>query len=400
MNKLNVGLIGTGFMGKAHAIALRSVGTVFHNIARPGPGCLVDAELSRARQLAAAWGFDDAGDDWRQVCDSDAIDVVHICTPNHLHMEMALAAIEAGKHVFCEKPLALSAKQARRMCRAAEAAGISTAVGFNYICNPLIGAARRMIASGEIGEIHEFRGSYREDYFAHPATPYGWRCAREQSGAGALADLGCHLICMAEFLLGPIDSVFGSLTTVHESRPDPVSGEMREVENEDIAQALVVFERGCPGTMDISRVATGKKCGLEFEVCGSKGSIAFDQERMNELRLYRADGRSEQKGYRRVLSGPQHPDYAAFCPAPGHGLGINDLKIIEIRNFLRCIETGEAIFSNFAAGFRVQQISDAIEVSHRQKQWIGVGGKALRKPRPDRLPGVVRSPAVSIGHPD
>lgn len=389
MSKLNVGLIGTGFMGKAHAIALQAVGTVFHNIAHPGPGCLVDTELPRAQRLAAAWGFEDASDDWRQVCSSDAIDVIHICTPNFLHMDMALAAIEADKHVYCEKPLALSANQARRMCRAAEAAGISTAVGFNYICNPLVRAARRMIASGEIGEIHEFRGSYREDYFADSATPYGWRCARDQAGAGVLADLGSHLICMAEFLLGPIDSVFGSLTTVHKSRPDAVSGEAREVENEDIAQALVVFERGCPGTMDISRVATGKKCGLEFEVCGSGGSIAFDQERMNELRLYRTGSGSRQGAYRRILAGPQHPDYAAFCPAPGHGLGINDLKIIEVRNFLRSIETGEAIYSNFDTGCRVQEISDAIEISSRQKQWIGVSADVLKRQQPDRRSGVV-----------
>ena len=377
VKSLNFGLIGTGFMGKAHAIALRAVGTVFHGVAHPGLSCLVDTDLSTAQQFADAWGFESASDDWRRVCGSEAIDVVDICTPNHLHMDMALAAIEAGKHVYCEKPLALTATQGRRIRRAAESAGVATAIGFNYICNPLIVAARQMILCGEIGEVHEFRGSYREDYFADPSTPYGWRCARDRAGAGALADLGSHLICMAEFLLGPIDSVFGSLTTVHELRPDPVSGEMRTVENDDIAQALVVFERGCPGTMDISRIATGKKCGLTLEVCGSKGSVAFDQERMNELQIYHADSRSGQSGYRRVLAGPQHPDYSAFCPAPGHGLGINDLKIIEVRNLLRCIETGEAMYSNFDTGCRVQEISDAIEISHRHKQWIGVSSSAL-----------------------
>ena len=379
---MNFGLIGTGFMGKAHAIALRSVGAVFPEIAHPGLACLVDKNATAARQFADAWGFESASDDWLAVCRGDAIDVLDICAPNHLHMDMALAAIAAGKHVYCEKPLALSAAQARRIRIAAESAGVKTAIGFNYICNPLVAAARDMIASGEIGEVHEFRGSCREDYLADPSTPYGWRCARDRAGAGALADLGSHLICMAEFLLGPIDSVLGSLTTIHNQRPDPVSGRMRAVENDDIAQALAVFDRGCPGTMDISRVATGKKCGLAFEVSGTKGSVAFDQERMNELRLFRTDSRPGRSGYRRILAGPEHPDYAAFCPAPGHGLGFNDLKVIEVRNFLRSIETGGEIYANFDTGCRVQEVCDAIETSHRQRRWIDVSGSALDRRQP------------------
>ena len=379
MSNLNFGLIGTGFMGKAHAIALRAVGTVFPEVAHPELVCLVDKNATVAQQFADAWGFESASDDWIGMCRSDAIDVVDICTPNHLHMEMALTAIEAGKHVYCEKPLALTAAQARRIRSAAESASIKTAAGFNYICNPLIAAARDMIASGEIGEVHEFRGSYREDYLADPSTPYGWRCARKRAGAGALADLGSHLICMAEFLLGPIDSVLGSLTTVHDLRPDPVSGGMRTVENDDIAQALVVFERGCPGTMEISRVATGKKCGLGLEVCGVKGSIAFDQERMNELRLYQADSRPGRRGYRRILAGPAHPDYSAFCPAPGHSLGFNDLKIIEIRNLLRSIESGDEVHADFNTACRVQEICDAIETSHNGQQWIDVSSNALEQ---------------------
>ena len=376
---MNFGLIGTGFMGKAHAIALRAVGTVFPEIVHPGLRCLVDINAMAARQFAQAWGFESASDDWRAMCRSDAIDVVDICAPNHLHMDMALTAIEAGKHVYCEKPLALTATQARRMRMAAQSAGIRTAIGFNYICNPLIAAARDMIAAGEIGEVLEFRGSYREDYLADPSTPYGWRCARDRAGAGALGDLGSHLICMAEFLLGPIDSVLGSLTTVHNQRPDPVTGQMRVVENDDIAQALIVFEQGCPGTVDISRVATGRKCGLTFEVSGIKGSIAFDQERMNELQLFRTGSRSGRSGYRRILAGPEHPDYSAFCPAPGHSLGFNDLKIIEIRNLLRSIETGEETFANFDTGCRVQEISDAIETSHQQKRRIDVSSSALER---------------------
>jgi len=365
-------------MGNAHAIALRSVGTVFDDIASPTLRCLADADAANAGKFAAAWGFEQSTDDWQSVCNDPGIDVVDLCTPNHLHKDMALAAINAGKHVYCEKPLALTAEDARLIRDAAAEAGVVTAMGFNYICNPLISKARQMIASGSIGEIYNFRGSYQEDYLADPTTPFGWRLLRSQGGAGALADLGTHLINMAEYLLGPMAAVLGSLTTVHPRRPDPITGDLRDVENEDIAQVLTRFSRGCSGTMEISRVATGKKCGLEFEIHGSKGSIAFDQERMNELRLYSNSGDFDERGFRTILAGPEHPDYAAFCPAPGHGLGINDLKIIEVRNLLRAISNGGDIYSDFSIGCRVQEISDAIEASDADNSWVDVTESALK----------------------
>ncbi len=183
-----------------------------------------------------------------------------------------------------------------------------------------------------------FSGRYFEDYMADPAVPHSWRCERRLAGAGALADLGSHLIDMAEILLGPIESVFADLETVHAKRRVPATGEMLPVENEDIARGLVRFARGVGGSFEISRVATGYKCGLAFTVFGSHGSLAFDQERMNELRLYSAPPTPPgRRGFRTILAGPEHPDYAHFCPAPGHGLGINDLKVIEARNLLRAI---------------------------------------------------------------
>ena len=374
-------------MGHAHAIALRSVGTVFDDIPSPTLRCLVDADAANAERLAKAWGFEQSSDDWRSVCEDPDIDVVDICTPNHLHKEMALAAIQAGKHVYCEKPLALTADEARLIRDAANSAGVKTSMGFNYNCNPLISKARQMIGSGnigeiynfrgEIGDVYNFRGSYQEDYLADTATPFSWRLLRSQGGAGALADLGTHLINMAEYLLGPMSAVLGSLTTIHPKRRDSDTGDMREVENEDIAQVLLRFSRGCVGTMEISRVATGKKCGLDFEIFGSEGSIAFDQERMNELRLYANSGDPDERGFRTVLAGPEHPDYTVFCPAPGHGLGINDLKVIEVRNLLRAIMTGDDIYSDFSNGCRVQEISDAIEASDQHNNWVDVTETAL-----------------------
>ncbi len=377
MTNLRFGLLGTGFMGKAHAIALRSVGTVFPEVSAPILDCLVDSDSGKAASDAASWGFARSSDDWTTVCNDPDIDVVDICTPNFLHKEMALAAIQAGKHVYCEKPLALSATDARMIRDAAFDAGVKTSMGFNYMCNPLISKTKQLIDSGGIGEIYSFRGSYQEDYLADPATPFSWRLLRSQGGAGALADLGTHLINMAEYLLGPMAEVLGTLSTVHPQRRDPGTDELRQVENEDIAQILVRFSRGCSGTMEFSRIATGKKCGLEFEIFGSQGSIAFDQERMNELRIFSNTGNEDERGFRTVLSGPEHPDYAAFCPASGHGLGINDLKVIEVRNLLRGILNGDEIYSDFANGCRVQEISDAIEASDQQGSWVDVSEQTL-----------------------
>lgn len=373
MNNLRFGLIGTGFMGKAHAIALQSVGTVFPEISAPSLECLVDADAGRASNLAAGWGFARSGDDWLALCGDADIDVVDICTPNHLHKEMALAAAAAGKHIYCEKPLGLSGPEAKEIWQAAEIAGVRTSMGFNYICNPLLELAREMIAAGEIGDVYNFRGSYQEDYLSDPISPFSWRCLRSQGGSGALNDLGTHLISMAEFLLGPMDAVYGSLATVHTHRPDPASATtMHEVENEDIAQVLVKFAQGSVGTMEISRVATGKKCGLDFEIHGTKGALIFDQERMNEIRLYQVGDTEGRQGHRTILAGPEHADYANFCPAPGHGLGINDLKIIEVRNLLNSIATDTAIHCDFKTGWRVQAIVDAVEYSHQNQQWVDV----------------------------
>ena len=218
-----------------------------------------------------------------------------------------------------------------------------------------------------------FSGRYFEDYMADPAVPHSWRCERRFAGAGALADLGSHLIDMAEVLLGPIESVFANLETVHAKRRVPATGAMLPVENEDIARGLVRFARGVGGSFEISRVATGYKCGLAFTVFGSARQPAFDQERMNELQAT-TDLRitAGRRGFRTILAGPEHPDYAHFCPAPGHGLGINDLKVIEARNLLRAIADGTPARPGFDVGLRVQRVMDAMERSHASGAWTKV----------------------------
>ena len=372
MAALRFGLIGSGFMGRAHSIALHSVAATFGAPYQVECAVLADATPQRAQQAAASLGFARSTADWREMLNDPGIDVIDICTPNHLHAEMALAALAAGKHVYCEKPLALDVRESVAIVDAAKRAAVRTAIGFNYICNPMVQTARQMIEAGELGEIVGFSGSYVEDYMGDPRAPFTWRCERKLAGSGALADLGSHLINMGHVLLGPIARVNGIMRTVHKQRTVPGTGAVRDVENEDMAHALIEFASGVPGTMDISRVATGYKCGLKVQVLGTQGSVIFDQERMNELRLYRADDATGRQGFRTILAGPQHADYGAFCPAAGHGLGINDLKVIEVRNLLRAIRAGGDTWPDFAEGLRVQQVMTAIERSAASGRWVQV----------------------------
>jgi predicted dehydrogenase len=378
MTALRIGLIGTGYIGRAHAIALSSVGTVFADVEPPVLELVADSDPDRAARAARELGFRRSTADWRAVVTDAQVDVVVVCTPNHMHRDMTLAAIAAGKHVSCEKPLALTAADAREMALAADRAGLCHLVGFNYACNPLLVTARELVASGEIGEPIGFHGRYFEDYLSDPALPFTWRCERALAGAGALADLGTHLVNLAHVLLGDLGRVMARLSTVIKERREPATGRARRVENEDTAQVLVEFANGVPGSFDVSRVATGYKCGLAFDLFGTHGSLRFDQERMNELQLYRNGDRPGLRGFRTILAGPEHLDYRPFCPAPGHGLGINDLKVIEARNLLAAVARRRAdprapgATPDFHEGARVQAVIDAIERSHAGKSWVDI----------------------------
>ncbi len=378
MSAARIGLIGTGFIGRSHAIALAAVGTVFEEVESPVLELVADSEAQKAAAARRALGFRRSTGDWRALIADPAIDVVDVCTPNHLHREMVLAAVAAGKHVYCEKPLALVAQEAAEMAEAADRAGVTHLVGFNFPCNPILQAARQMIAAGELGDLIGFRGRYLEDYLADPALPFGWRCERRLAGPGALADLGSHLINLGHVLIGDLARVHASLRTVIRERVEPATGQMRRVENEDIALALVEFANGVPGSFEISRVAAGYKHGLAVRIFGTRGSLAFDQERFSELRVYSNDDPAGRRGFRTILAGPEHPDYRAFCPAPGHQLGINDLKVIETRNLLRAIARGERGEPDFHEGARVQYVMDMFERSNAESAWVALAPRPAR----------------------
>ena len=366
---LRVGLIGTGFMGKAHVFGFASAQKVFDLPYRLEMHTVADITEEAAARAAADFGFIHASADWRTLVSNPEIDLIDITAPNALHKEMALAAIAAGKHVYCEKPLAPLSADAREMAAAAKAKGVKTQVGFNYLCNPMLRLAREMIAAGELGEIRGYRGLHAEDYMADASSPFTFR--HDPEGGGALADIGSHALATAEFLLGPISEVMGDCITMIGERPDGRGG-TRKVEVDDVGRAFVRFANGAQGSIEGNWIVTGRKMQHDFEVYGTKGALAFTQERFNELHFYSNADPAGRRGFRRIEAAPDHPPYGHFCVAPGHQLGFNDLKAIEIEGYMRAIAGEIPEPFGFAAGSRIQQLVETIQRSSSTRQWMSV----------------------------
>lgn len=367
---IHVGLIGSGFMGRSHAIAIRTAAAIF-GLSRPLVlEMLADVDAPTASRAGLALGIARTTGDWRSLIADPAVDLVDITTPNTLHEPMAMAAIAAGKPVYCEKPLAPDAATAFRLADTAAAAGVPTFTGFNYLKNPLTRTAREIVESGEIGEVWSFRGIHAEDYMSDAAAPWTWRLD-PRGGAGAVADLGSHIISMARYVVGEIAALSADLTTRVAERTD-AAGVRRKVEVDDEAGAILRFANGATGTLEASWIATGRKMYLAFELTGSKGSICLNMERMNELRLFIAGGAPGRSGYVEIPAGPAHPDYAPFCPAPGHQLGFNEIKAIEIKAIAEALDGGPAFQPDFREAAMVQATVDAVLRSARERRWVEV----------------------------
>ena len=371
---LRVGLIGTGYLAKAYALGYRGAPLIFGpDMGWPVLQAVCTSTPGGAEQAAHDLGFVRAADRWQDVATAPDVDIVVVNTPNHLHAPMALAAIAAGKHVHCEKPLGLDPSECRSMTEAAEAAGVRTIVGFNYRQNPATSLAREIIASGEIGQPISIRATHNEDFMADPALPLGWKHRRATAGHGALVDVGSHIVCIAEYLLGPIVRVSGQLRTVFAQRPlREGATELGPVETDDEARFLVEFASGIGGMIEASRVATGRKMQLTYEVTCTGGSLFFDQQRMSELQLYQSDGPAGRRGFKTIPIGPQHPDYGPFGAGPGHGVGFNDQKIIECRRFLEAIASGRPASPDFRTAWQVGEVLDAVARSAQAGHWCDV----------------------------
>lgn len=360
--ELRVGLVGSGFMGRCHANAFRSVSGLFDLPLEPIADMLADITDDVAAMNAATLGFGRSTGDWRTLCADPDIEVVAVTAPNVLHEPIVMAALAEGKPVYCEKPLSTTLESAKRMTEAAEKAGVVTMVGFNFLRNPMIRLAREIIDSGKIGEVVSFRGRHAENYMSNPNAAHSFRT--DPDGGGALADIGSHIISMARFLLGPITQVTGQSQTFHKTRPiAPGSTERAPVLVDDATHALVAFESGVQGSIEANWAATGRTMDLSWEITGTRGAITFNQERMNELLLCKGAAGGYTSGFTRIESGPSHPPYASFCPAPGHHLGFNDLKVIEVAELVQAIAGGANTGPDFREAYEVQKVVASIAAS-------------------------------------
>ncbi|WP_217563500.1 Gfo/Idh/MocA family protein [Halalkaliarchaeum desulfuricum] len=369
---LAVGMLGYRFMGKAHSNALARLPMFFPDAPEVSREVLIGRDETALSEAADRFGFERTATDWREVVDE--VDVLYNLGPNHLHPEPSMAALEAGTHVLCEKPLAPTLEEAVRMREAAAGSDAIAGTAFNYRFLPAIRYAKGLIEDGELGEIHHVRGRYLQDWLVDPEAPWAWRLDEELAGSGTLGDLGAHTLDLAEFLVGEvaggIERVSGQLRTFVDERPvldeDGETEEYRQVTVDDAYTAQAAFENGAVGTFEASRFATGHKNDHTIEIHGSKGSLRFSLERLNELELYREGNR----GYETILVTDETDPYVDRWWPPGHVLGWEHTFVHENYEFLSSVAAGEAFSPSFSEACRVQRLLEAIQRSDERDEWI------------------------------
>ncbi len=364
---LRVGVLGYRFMGEAHTNALDRLETFFPDAPATEKAVLVGRDETALTAAGDRLGFTETATDWRSVVDS--VDVFYNLGPNHLHVEPSIAALDAGTHVLCEKPLAPGLDGAERMRAAAAASDAVAGVAFNYRFVPAIQYVKGLIDDGELGEIRQVRGRYLQDWLSDPEAPWSWRVNAEAAGSGALGDLGAHTLDLARFLVddhaGPVERVSGHCQTFTEERPVPETDETRPVTVDDAYSAQVAFANGAVGTFEASRVAEGHKNDHTITVHGSDGSVSFSLERLNELRV-KTDGR----GYETVLVTEESDPYVDHWWPPGHVLGWEHTFVHENYEFLSAVAGGERFRPSFADGYAVQRLLDAVQRSDDRGEWV------------------------------
>ena len=375
MKEIGIGVIGTGFMGKAHSIAYSASASVFGTGLRPRLEVVCDLSPERAQTRATDLGFSRYSSDWREVINDPAVELISVCTPNDTHAEISIAALKAGKHVWCEKPMSTSLADSTAMREMAASSAAKTIIGYNYTKNPAVTHARRLIEEGHIGRVSGFFCRYDVDNEADGNRPWSWRMSRDKSGTGANGDVLSHVISVGHYLTGSVISkVVGDIAIIHPQRADEANpATQKTVDNDDMVSALVSFENGVKGHIGASRVTWGRKCGLRWEVHGTEGTILYDQERLNELKLFRRDADPATDGFRTILTGPNHPPYSAFLPNGGHSLGYMDVKICELHELLVAIESDGPVWPNFDDGLAIENVMDAVDRSALSGQWVDVG---------------------------
>jgi len=380
--ELRVGLVGCNFMGKAHSNAWSSAAKFFPLEAKIVMKAACDLKEESAKQLADTWGWQSVETSADDLAARDDIDLIDVAAPNNVHHTLAMKAIEAGKHVSCEKPLAMDVSQAKEMYCAAKEAGVMNMIWHNYRRVPALGLAKKMIDDGLIGRIYHLRAIYLQDWCMDPGFPLAWRFRKEVAGSGSHGDLNAHLIDTARLLVGEFDSVCATFETFVKERPIELEGgslfagktskEMAPVTVDDAVISLARFKNGALGTFEATRFGTGHKNGNRIEINGSKGSIIFDFERMNELQYYSVDDPEDLVGFRTIPATlPTHPYMKAYWP-PGHIIGYEHTFVNAAADFTKAFAEGKQIKPDFEDGLRNQIVLEAMSESGEKNTWVEV----------------------------
>ena len=383
MKELKIALIGCGFMGKTHSIAYSNVPMYFFpSSVTPVKEVVTNVTESLAKKAAEQYGFNKWTTRWEDVIADKSIDIIDIVAPNDLHKPIAIAAAEAGKHIFCEKPLARNSPEALEIYKAVENTEIKHMMGFSYRKVPAVAFAKQLIEMGKLGEIKHFHGFYLSDWALDPNVPISWRFQESKSGVGVTGDQGSHIIDMARYLLGDFKRVIAQTETVVNERPVPSSefdtfddsvksssGKKAKVDLDDKCEMLIEFENGIKGSLEVSRCACGHRNSLGFEVNGVKGSLFFNWEKNNELQYYSTDESFSTQGFRTIQIGPNHPYGKVFWPIAGINIGFMETFLIEFYEFFSGIINGEQVSPNFYDGLMISKIVDAAIKSSASGTW-------------------------------
>ena len=354
---MNIALLGTKFMGRAHSNAWRQAACFFDLPRRPALRVACGRDREHLADFAATWGWADIDTDWQRVVERDDVDVIDICLPPHLHREVAEAAAACGKHLFCEKPLAPSLADAEAMRAAAEEAGVVHYLNHNYRRAPAVRLARQLIDEGRVGRVYHWRGAYQQDWLVDPATPHSWKLSRA-AGGGAHSDLNSHSVDLARYLVGEIADVSGRMATFVETRPD-ADGVMRDVDVEDAALMHVRFENGALGSFEATRCAGGCKNRNHFEIYGSRGSLRFDLQRLNELEFCDLTVEDGRQGFQTLLATRRSHPYMSHWWPPGHNIGYEHTFVHAVADFTRAVHDGGGIRPDFGDGVACQAVLEA-----------------------------------------
>lgn len=386
MTEVRVAVLGaSGWMGKVHTMAYQTFPHFFGDSGGTARVvALVEANAEAAKGLAFRAPGAKILSTWQEAVADPDIDLIDICLPDNLHYEVAKAALLAGKHVYCEKPLADTAVQARELADIAREKGVITRVGHAFARNPVHDLAKEIIDAGEIGEIKLFKACQHVDMYGDPLAPYMWRANGDLAPTGIIGDTGSHVFSFMEFLVGKVSSLIADNFIVTGRRPviegvgfgeaTVLKGDeaWSDITNPDGSNILCAFANGARGLVDFSRVATGRKFMQTYEIYGTKGSLAYTYDEVNRLRFYSNDDKVGRRGYREIDVGPEHETFRAFLPLPNFALGYNESKIIEVAEVVRSIVSNQPMWPTFETGHHICQIVDACMESSAQKRWVDI----------------------------